>query len=73
MRKRTPFAVRRAARRTAARQAANGTDRQQALTRFGPAADERTSDRRQPRSPAETERILRELGIQDRRRQERRR
>jgi hypothetical protein len=47
--------------------------RQQTLERFGPAADERTADRRAQRTPQETERILRELGIADRRRQDRRR
>ncbi len=47
--------------------------REQALEKFGPAADERTSDRRTPKSADETERILRDMGITDRRRQERRR
>lgn len=59
---------RRAERRAAERASA----RQQIVEKFGPAADERTHDRRTPRTPAETERILRDMGIADRRRQERR-
>jgi hypothetical protein len=47
--------------------------REQALEKFGPAADERTTDRRTPKTPAETEAILRQLGIEDRRRTDRRR
>jgi hypothetical protein len=47
--------------------------REQALEKFGPAADERTTDRRQPKTPDETERILREMGLVDRRRTDRRR
>jgi hypothetical protein len=43
------------------------------VEKFGPAADERTHDRRTPKTAAETERILRDLGIADRRRQDRRR
>ena len=62
--------ARRAERRAQQRRSA----REQILDRFGPAADERTTpDRRTPKTPAETERILRELGIADRRRQDRRR
>jgi hypothetical protein len=61
---------RRAARRDAQRR---GLDPERAIEKFGAAADQRTTDRRQNRSPDETERILRELGISDRRRQDRRR
>jgi hypothetical protein len=60
---------RRAERRAAERRSM----REQALEKFGPAADERTSDRRTPRTPQETEAILRSLGIEDRRRTDRRR
>ncbi len=48
-------------------------EREAALERFGAAADDRSSDRRTARTPAETERILRDMGLTDRRRQERRR
>jgi hypothetical protein len=59
---------RRAAERTQAR-----TDREAMLERFGRDAEERQHDRRKPQTPAERDRILRDLGIEDRRREDRRR
>jgi hypothetical protein len=61
-------------RRVERRAAERASARQQLLDKFGPAADERTTpDRRTQRTPQETERILRELGHEDRRRGDRRR
>lgn len=59
-------------RRVERRAAERASAREQLVTKFGPAADERTGDRRARRTPQETERILREMGLQDRRRQDRR-
>jgi hypothetical protein len=59
---------RRATERTQAR-----TDREAMLERFGRDAEERQHDRRKPQTPAERDRILRDLGIEDRRREDRRR
>lgn len=47
--------------------------REQMLERFGRDAEERVADRRKPQTPTERDRILKQLGIEDRRRQERRR
>jgi len=60
---------RRAERRAAERASA----REQLLAKFGPAADEREAKRdRRETTPEETERMLRRLGIEDRRRRQRR-
>ena len=60
---------RRAERRAAQRR----TEREQALQRHGQAADERSgTDRRQPATEMDVERRLRELGLADRRRAQRR-
>lgn len=60
---------RRVAKRKALKEAEN--ERLAALEKFGPAADERKQDRRKT-SEEETEKKLRELGITDRRRMDRR-
>jgi hypothetical protein len=49
------------------------SDREQMLERFGRDAEERQHDRRKPQTPAERDRVLRDLGIEDRRRGDRRR
>lgn len=60
--------------RTLRRIAKRKSEREAALEKFGEAADERKSkqDRREAKSQEETERILKEMGITDRRRMDRR-
>jgi hypothetical protein len=67
--------VTRARQRRAERRAGERrSTREQLLEKFGAGADERAlPDRRAPKSADETERILAELGIADRRRGQRRR
>jgi len=61
-------------RRLAERRAAavEKSERQRTVEKFGPDAEERESDRRR-NDAEESERILREMGIADRRRRQRRR
>jgi hypothetical protein len=75
-RPRLPKTPARIARRRARREpqlAERRSAREQMLQKFGEAADTREGDRRKHRTQAETERILKQLGIEDRRRQDRRR
>lgn len=83
MRYAEPRAVRRLAKRrdAAAKEAERlaaveqrRSEREEALRRFGPAADERRTDRRQPGSPQDLAARMRAAGItQDRRKGDRRR
>jgi hypothetical protein len=58
-------------RRVVKRKALKEEERLAALEKFGPAADERRADRRK-NSEEDSERILKEMGITDRRRMDRR-
>lgn len=58
--------------RRVAKRAAERSEREKMLERFGADADEREKDRRR-NSAEENERILREMGVTDRRRLDRRR